>query len=73
MTAPAAHHSAVTGSCRSVSSGSTRSSSDGSLASSDPRMESTVIRMIWGVRALSAMDRHAHSSAAAKCPQQGRR
>ena len=40
---------------------------------SGPRMESTVRRMIWGVRALNTMARHAHSSAAAKCPQQGRR
>ena len=31
------------------------------------------MRMIWGVRALNTMARHAHSSAAAKCPQQGRR
>ena len=72
-TPPAAHHRAVRGRASSTGQLSHRMRNAGSRTGSVPRMESTVMRMIWGVRALNTMARHAHSSAAAKCPQQGRR
>ena len=61
------------GSCFSVSHRMSRSSHGARAASLSPRMESTVRRMIWGVRALRAMPRQAKPMASANLGQTPRR
>lgn len=73
MTAPAAIQRARMGSLCRISSDRTPWSALGSAAGSVPRMESTVILMIWGVTALSTMLRHAQTRATEKRPRQRRR